>query len=343
VRWFRRWAERRAGAPRTAGAAVRQALLAALDRDGARAAELLALAVRLDSEDVLAYLALGRAWRQQGEIGRAIRVHQNLLLRQDLAPAERRAALAELAADFRQGGFLRRAIACYEEVLAEDARHRDALGALARLYRDARRFDDAIDAERRLARLEGREAGAVEAELQVEIAAAARGEGRTSDALRALKRALRRDPRCASAWIALGDLEVERGRNKAALEAWRQVPQLDRRAAREVYPRLASAFAAAGRGAEYEAFLRARIDEEPDDVGPRLALARALAARGATDDAMAEIRRLLEREPESLEAHATLGRILLAEDRDPEALKEYAEFLEALDRAGLLRTREWSR
>ena len=70
------------------------------------------------STAVEAHLALGRLYRMRGEVGRAIRVHQNLLLRSDLAREHMQTALEDLAEDFRQGGFLQRAIASYEEVLA---------------------------------------------------------------------------------------------------------------------------------------------------------------------------------------------------------------------------------
>jgi lipopolysaccharide biosynthesis regulator YciM len=343
VRWLRRFVGDRSGAPRSSEEAVRRALVAVLDRDLPRAERLLAEAVRLDSEDVEAYLALGRVYRLRGELGRAIRVHQNLLLRPELTPAQRRAALGEIAGDFRQGGFLRRSIAAYEDVLAQAPDDRAALAALARLYRDARSFAQAIDVERRLARVEGRDASGIEADLWVDVAEAARAEGRARDARRALKRALRVDRRCLRAWVALGDAESEAGRTRAAIEAWRRVPSLDRRAGPTVYPRLASAFAAAGRAAEHEAMLRGLLAADAEDAGARLALARALAARGATDDAIEEIRSVLARAPDHLEARGTLGRVLLADHRDPEAVKEYAELLEVLERQGLLRARESSR
>lgn len=343
MRWFRRNRGPDRAAPRTAGAAVRRALLAVLDRDLARAEALLSRAVRLDSGDLDAYFALARVYRQRGELGRAIHVHQNLLLREGVDPARRRQALAELAGDFRQGGFLRRAIASYEEVLAGDRRDRAALSALARLYRDAREYEKALDVERRLARIDGRDADPLEAELWTDLAGVARGEGRTSDARRALKRALRRNDRCVRAWVALGDLEVERGRPKAALAAWKRVPALDRRQAAEVYPRLAAGYAAAGRTGEFEAWLRQLVEAEPDDPGARLALARSLAGRGASDEAVAAVRELLDRMPDNLEAHAARARILLAEHRDPDAVKALAELLEVLERSSLLRSRESSR
>ena len=160
-----------ARAPKDAGSALESALLAVLDRDLDRAEAMLAAAVRLASDDDVAYLALARLYRMRGEIGRAIRIHQNLLLRLDAGSPLGRIAMADLGADFAQGGFLRRAIASYEQVLAQDPRHLDSLRALVRLLAEVREFPRAIELARRLARLEGKDPAPAEAD-------AARGDGR---------------------------------------------------------------------------------------------------------------------------------------------------------------------
>lgn len=336
--WLR--ALRRRRVPRDADDSLREALLAVLDRDDDRAEALLTEAAKLDSSSVEPYLALARFYRMRGEIGRAIRVHQNLLLRSDLDREQTVAALADLAADFRQGGFLQRAIASYEEVLARDPGHVGALEALVPLLAGARAYDRAIAMQRRLSKRVGGDAAAEEARLWVDKGEAALAEGRTDEARRSLKRALRRNPRSVRAWIALGGLEAERGRSKAALAAWKKVPEIDRRSGALVYPRIGSAYAALDRAREHEAYLRRLLAERGDDVHARLALARALASRGETGEAVAELRRILEREPDNLEARGALGRLLLAEHRDAEATKEYVELLDVLERRGLLRRPE---
>ena len=329
-----------ARAPKDAETALQSALLAVLDRDLERAEALLTAAVRLASDDVLPYLALARLYRMRGEIGRAIRIHQNLLLRLDAASPLGVLAMSDLGADFAQGGFLRRAIASYEQALAHAPKQRAALAALVRLLADAREFERAIELARRLARLEGRDGAAPEAELRVAMAEAARAEGRSDEARKIVKRALRLDPKSVRAWCVLGELEAERGRAKAALAAWLRVPELDRRAGPLVYPQLEATYAALSRTREFETCLRGLLASRPDDRGARLALARSLAARGDADPALAELGQLLERDPEDLEARATLGRILLAERRDAEAAKAHAELIAALERQGLLRARE---
>jgi lipopolysaccharide biosynthesis regulator YciM len=340
MRWWKRAIRGERRVPSDVDRVLREALLAVLDRDLERAEELLSRALRMDPNAVESYIALARLYRMRGEIGRAIRIHQNLLLRADLTRAQSTAALADLAADFRQGGFLQRAIASYEEVLAHDPRHLPALRALVPLLSSVRSYRRAIEVARRLAKAEGGNTAASEAALLVEMAEAAQAEGRSEDARRALKRALRRDPRSVRGWVALGGIEAERGKVKAALDAWSKAPAIDRHSGPLVYPRLEATYAALDRARGFETYLRGMLEEQPDDVHARVALARTLAARGDADEAIAELRRASEQQPENLTARGALGRLLLGERREQDAVREYGELLDALERQGLLRDRE---
>ncbi len=333
--WLSRVFRGDARAPRDVDSALRAALLAVLDRDYEEAERMLVVAVRLDSEAVEPYLALARLFRVRGEIGRAIRIHQNLLLRLDPTSPHGRTALADLAADFRAGGFLRRAIASYEDLLVHDPKHPGALRALVRLHADARDFERAIALVRRLSKLEKGATGKAEAQLRVDMAEAAVAEGRSDDARKAVNQALRKDKTCTRAWCLLGSLEAERQRSKAALAAWEKVPRLDRGSGPSVYPQLEASYAALDRARDFETYLGSLLEERPDDPWARLALARHLAARGSTEESIAALRRILEGDPGHCEARSTLGRLLLSERRDAEAVKEYGELLDVLERKSL--------
>jgi lipopolysaccharide biosynthesis regulator YciM len=288
-------------------------------------------AVRTDSNALDAYQALAHFYRDRGEVGRAIRVHQNLLLRQDLSGAERVSVLAELASDYRHGGFLARAVAAYEEVLVHDARHRGSLRALTGLYADLREYPKAIAAARRLERAEKRKDPKRDAALRAEMAEFEFEQGRGSAARKAAKAALKKDPECARAQIVLGQLEAERGRDKAALAAWCKVPAYDRERARDLYPRIEATFASLDRARDFEGFLRGLIDEDPADPGAVLALAGYLSARGDTEMALAELKGLLGRRPQDREARLLLGRILLEARREDEVVQEFANLLGLLE------------
>ena len=125
-------------------ARTRRALLALLEGDLDVAEHELAEVVRADSSDAVAYLALAHLYRGRGEIGRALRVHQNLLLRSDLGASQRGQVLRALAADLKAGGYLERAIAAYEQVLEEDPRRSDAVDALVELFAQSGQHERAI-------------------------------------------------------------------------------------------------------------------------------------------------------------------------------------------------------
>jgi lipopolysaccharide biosynthesis regulator YciM len=340
VRWLRRAFARSAGRTAVAGDPIVAALRAALGHEWETAEALLSEVVRRDSGQVQVYLALAQLYRRRGELSRAIRIHQNLLLRSDLPPALRTEALLGLAEDFRRGGFLGRAVAAYREALDREPRDPRVLRALAGLYAESRDHAGALAMARRLARAEGRRQPADEARLLVELAQTARADGRSEDAHKALKRALRRDPASAAAWAELGDLEAERGRTKRALAAWQRVPALDRRAAEPLYPRIEATYAALGRTRDFEAWIRGLVSERPEDASARMALFRSLAARGDSDAALTEVGALLERAPDHLPAQVARARLLLDEGRAGDAAKALADLVASLDRLGLVQVRE---
>jgi lipopolysaccharide biosynthesis regulator YciM len=311
-------------------ALLQEALFAILADDPETAERALTDAVRVDSSEIEAYLALCGFYRSRGEIGRAIRLHQNLLLRKDLDARERARVLLELGQDFKAGGFLRRAVASFEEVLVHEARNPLVLGALVDLLADQQEFPRAISLERRLAKLESRDRSR-EASLLSRMGEYEREEGRATSARKATKTALRRDPRCAKALILLGQLEADRGHDKAALAAWKKVPALDRSAAKDLYHKVEAAFAATNRARDFEGFLRELIADDPSDPDATLALARYLSSRGDSDLASIELKRLLGREPGNLAARIVLGRCLLAAGREAEVVGEFASLLDLLE------------
>lgn len=329
--WFRR--RRRLPEGRALADTFRRALLAVLAANYDEAERLISEAVQADSEDVEPYRALARLYLLRGEVGRAIRIHQNLLLRRDLPPGQRNAVLAELAEDFRQGGFLKRALASYQELVEHEPRNAAALRALAELLSETGEHAQALAVARRLARVEGRDP-AGESRLQLRLARAEHAEGRHDVARRAVKRALRRDPDNADARLLLGELEAERGRSKAALAAWRELARRGGVRAVEVHPKLEASFAAVDRARDYETFLRGLLEERPDDAVARMALSRTLASRGETDSAILELRRAIDTHPRELPPRLALGRLLLDSGRDADALKAYDELLAWLEAPG---------
>ena len=65
--------------------------------------------VRVDDKTIETHFALGSLFRRRGEVDRAIRIHQNIIARPDLAAEQRDQALYSLAKDYLHAGLLDRA------------------------------------------------------------------------------------------------------------------------------------------------------------------------------------------------------------------------------------------
>jgi lipopolysaccharide biosynthesis regulator YciM len=289
----------------------------------------LAEAARSDSSATDVYLALANLYRARGEIGRAIQIHQNLLLRPELPAPLRGEALLGLALDFRAGGFLRRSRASFEELLEQEPRNLQALRELERIHVESGEWEQAIGVRKRIGSADPR-TPQILAHLFVGLGRAHAREGREAEAQRAFKRALGHDRHCAEAHVTLGDQALRGGKAGRAIGYWRRALPLHPASGRVLYPRLFEAFGATRDASGFERLLRDRLEQAPDDPEAALWLARALVRAGSADAGLEVLRRLLERRPELLAAHAEVGRILVREHRDFEALKAFEELLERL-------------
>jgi lipopolysaccharide assembly protein B len=142
--WLRRRPKKSAAPERTTTALLRSALHRVLAGDLPGAEAELAEAARLDSSSSDVYLALANLYRLRGDIGRAIQIHQNLLLRPDISDELRREALLGLALDFRAGGFLKRASASFQDLLQIEPENLAALRALERIKIEGGDWEGAI-------------------------------------------------------------------------------------------------------------------------------------------------------------------------------------------------------
>lgn len=316
-------------------AALRRSLRAAVASDWPAAETWLERVVEVDSTDLDAYNALARLYRQQGAIGRAIRMHQNLLMRGDLEGDQRTEALLELARDFDAGGFSERAIASYEELLDAQPRNREALERLVLRLHELREFPRALSLIKRLRRLDRATADAAELEILLSLAQSQLDEGDHDGARASLKRCLRRYKTCGPAWAMLGRIEAERGKNAKALEAWRRGVLGDPEMGPSLYPKIEAGYSARGKPQDFEKFLNGILADRPTDHAARIALARTLVSRGQGSEAIEELARAIEVAPEHAGLRVELGRQLLASGQESEALKAYAGLLDALERGSV--------
>lgn len=180
--------------------------------------------VRINSETVEIHLSLGKLFRARGEVGRAIRIHQNLIARPNLSIAHRIAALYALAEDYRQGGFVDRAVDAYQQVLSVEPNHQAGLAGLQAMHENEGRWDMALEILQRLEKQtqtpDPRRHAHIRVQMGLELQRT-QGSGVISEAVMDhFHAAIKVFPGCVEARRLLGEAQLTLGKTRAAIKTF---------------------------------------------------------------------------------------------------------------------------
>ncbi len=176
-------------------------------------------AVQNDPDTAELHFALGNLFRRRGEFERAIRVHEHLLHRGDLKPAERNRAQYALAQDFMKAGLFDRAEAAYL-ALEGTAFASEARLALLSLYERSRDWPRAADVARKLEQTGTGSFGSRLAHYECEQAQEADARGQPAEAEAALERARLAAPDAPRHLLLTGQRQQTAGDPRAAMDTW---------------------------------------------------------------------------------------------------------------------------
>ena len=219
--------------------------------------------VKLDPETIELHFALGSLFRRQGEIERAVRIHNYLFNRADLPAAERANALAELGRDYLKGGMLDRAENAFVRLLEERPHRFEALRSLLRVYQMEREWQRAIECARQLEAEAGEIHKVATAHFHCELAERAVAAGDLDHAGTQLQEALEAHRKSVRAAILAGDVALKRGARADAIEHWLRIIAEAPEYAPLVMDRLMAALDAEARRPEALALLRRSLHEHP--------------------------------------------------------------------------------
>lgn len=204
---------------------------------------------KLDPETVELHFALGNLFRRRGETDRAIRVHQNLLSRNDLPVSERDHALFELGQDFLKAGLLDRAEETFH-MLAEGDYALDAQRALLTIYEIEKDWTKSIDTAARIEAMGAPRLTTEISQFHCELAQDALQRKSAELAAEYLRDALAVNPQNARAAILSGDTAAAAGDHRAAIEHWRRIETQNPAYLPLVADKLMKSYAALDRAAE---------------------------------------------------------------------------------------------
>jgi lipopolysaccharide assembly protein B len=280
-----------------------------------------------DNDALEIQMILGNLYRQKGQVGRAINVHQALLQRSNLTRLEHAYVLLCLGLDFRHGGFIDRALEAFQEVVQLDPRNRYALVNLQKLHEEQQQWAEAAKVRDQIAKLgDGRdEDRQILAFLRNQLGTAEAREGQTAAAAASYREAIDIDPRTAPAYLNLGDAQAQAGRRREAIDAWESLVHTVPERAYLAFERLETAYRDAGTPGRFVTLCQELIARNPQDWRARLALSRHLAAAGQPRQAFELLLAALPHNPHGLAIHQEAWRVLTALALDPALVQQYVE------------------
>lgn len=179
-------------------------------------------AVQNDPDTSELHFALGNLFRRRGEYERAVRVHEHLMSRGDLAQPERDRAQHALALDFLKAGLLDRAELALRK-LEGTSYEEEARLALLSIYERSRDWQHASEIASKLDSDSHGSFSGRQAHYLCEQAATALASGDADKASDILKTACELAPALARPLIDLAKLHLQRGDHSAAFDALRQL------------------------------------------------------------------------------------------------------------------------
>ena len=290
------------------------------------AIEELTHATSTDTDALEIQMILGNLYREKGQVGRAINVHQALLQRPDLTTLEHAYVLLCLGLDFRHGGFVDRALEAFQEVLQLDPKNRYALVNLQKLYEDQHQWAEALHVREQIAKID---AGRRPDDQQIlgflrnEIGDRQLRAGDSASAARTFTDAIDADARTVPAYLHLGDVREKSGNLAAAVEVWETLVEAVPDRAYLAFERLERAYRTLGTPRRFIDLCTRLIDQSPQDWRTRLALSRHYAAAGHHREALDLLLDALPHHPHALAIHQEVWQVLAALGFDPSLVRRY--------------------
>ena len=220
--------------------------------------------VRVDDKTIETHFALGSLFRRRGEVDRAIRIHQNIIARPDLASEQRDQALYSLAKDYFAAGLLDRAESLFAR-LSQGSRYQvQALERLCRIYEQEREWEKAVDAGQRLEILSGRSLALQIAHYYCECAESAAAQKDFASAREYVKKAQAGRPRTMRGALTRAHIARDTGDNKTALKLYHRIIDENTYLIAEALPEIVSIYKRENATAELESALKALLAKNPE-------------------------------------------------------------------------------
>jgi lipopolysaccharide biosynthesis regulator YciM len=252
---FGQFLDRDASLPTRISADYIRGLNLVLSRKTDEALELFIQMAKVDEDTLETHFALGHLFRRQGEYERAIRVHENLLKRENLNDMQHDQAISALAEDYLGAGLFDRAEKLFKQIEDSETHSQLALERLVHIYEREGEWEKAIESHRRLEMFSGEKTPHV-AHYYCELAERALAAGDMASARDYLTSTIRSPSGALRGTLIRAQIARNEGQYREAARLYLQVIDKDRGFISEVLPELLDCYEQDDRADEFEVFIR---------------------------------------------------------------------------------------
>ncbi|GMR01289.1 MAG: lipopolysaccharide assembly protein LapB [Gammaproteobacteria bacterium] len=198
-----------------------------LNDEQGKALDIFVKLVESNWDTIDTHFALGKIYRKNGEMDKAIKIHQGLIARPSLPEQYRSKILLELGYDYLGAGWFDRAEGLFKEVLIQDQKSKEARHNLILIYQQEKDWFKAIDIAVDLFAENPAVTGPMIAHYYCELADIAKTKGDINQLENHANKALRYDAACVRASILLADQAKASGDDKKAIKLYEAIEKQD--------------------------------------------------------------------------------------------------------------------
>lgn len=251
-----------------------------------RAIEQFKEAVRIQSENIDAYIKIGIILRNEGLINNAIRVHKDLTLRANLKDDELIEVKRNLALDYWHAGLYEKAEGFFNEMKSNKKLFTWAIPYLVKIHEDKKDWGKAAEVFQYSTQADSAKGKLRIAMYKISegLSIAEKDEEKSARVL--FKDALKVDPNCAAAYVYQGDSYWREDRKSDAINSWMELCKKIPEKAHLVFQRLEKAWYEKGQFSKIEALYQGLLDKDEENIHAIIALANIYRKKGEYDQSL---------------------------------------------------------
>lgn len=279
--------------------------------------------ISVNNDTVETHIAMGNFFRHRGELDRAIRVHQNLISRDEISKRQEALALVELGTDYLLAGFLERAEGVFIQLLEDEKHFGIAQAKLFSIYQVTKEWHKAVELASRSLKITPNDdfMYLLLAHFYCEQALEQIHENDLDAAELTLKKAIMVEGKEVRAWLELGKLAIMQENYSQAMDYLSEVPKRDLSWLSEAIPHLETC---AGKLDAWDKLEKLLDPYWQKCASSYIAKVKIIARKGNTDEAIETLNKQLAQHPtmRGFESLLSLYQKALPDNRAQQSLEQ---------------------